>query len=72
MKNGKQRQIVQYNEEVFLSKEILKNLKMEVVRKVVRPSIMYSSKSWVLKEKLRARINTMDVRFMRRIGDTVK
>lgn len=48
-------------EKNFLIQKILKNIKMEVAREVIRSSTVYefSRKSQILTEKLKARINTM-------------
>lgn len=57
----------------FLSKKkIQMNTKTEVVRKVVISSIRYNSKFWILTENLKARINVMDMTFVRKLKNTTR
>lgn len=52
----------------FLGKrEVSKEIKAEVVKKVVRSTIIYSSESWTLTKKQESQINAMEMRFLRRI-----
>lgn len=46
----------------FLDKrEIMKDVKTEVVKTVVRPTILYGSETWTLCDKNISRINAMDM-----------
>ena len=52
----------------FLSKkEIPKDVKAEIVKKIVKPTLTYSCESWVLTERLKSKINSMEMRFLRKI-----
>lgn len=65
---GKAGRIYNTMRSTFLGKrEIPKDVKTEVVKKVVRPTILYGSETWTLYEKNISRINAMEMRFLRKI-----
>lgn len=65
---GKAGRIYNTMKTTFLGKrEIPKNIKIEVIKKVVRPTILYSSESWTLSGKQKTRINAIEMRFLRKI-----
>lgn len=52
----------------FLGKsEIPTKVKTEVVKKVVFPALVYSSESWVLSNKQKSKLRSMEMRFLRKI-----
>lgn len=52
----------------FLGKrEIPKNIKVEVVKKVVIPTLIYGSESWTLTDRNMSRVNATEMRFLRKI-----
>lgn len=70
---GKTGRIYNMLKSTFLGKkEVPTKIKTEVVKKVVRPTIMYSSETWTLTEKHKSRLNAMEMRFLRRIENKTK
>ena len=52
----------------FLGKaEIPKHIKAQVYKKVVRPSLMYGSESWVVTVNNQSRVTATEMRFLRKI-----
>ena len=51
----------------FRRKEIPKEIKTRVYQKVVRPSLIYGSESWMLSEMNYSKVKEMEMRFLRRI-----
>lgn len=70
---GKTGRIYNMMKTTFLGKkEVPRKIKTKVVKKVVRPTIMYSSETWTLTEKHKTRLNAMEMRFLRRIENKTK
>jgi uncharacterized protein YukE len=54
-------------------KEIPKQIKTEIVKKIVKPTLTYACESWTLTQKQKSRITSTEMRFLRRIeGKTRK
>lgn len=57
----------------FLGKaEIPKDIKVEVVKKVVYPALVYGSESWPITDKQKKRITSTEMRFWRKIEGKTK
>ena len=51
----------------FLGKrEVPKEIKTEVVKRVARPAIIYSSETWTLIKRQKSLTNAMEMRFLRK------
>ena len=53
-------------------KEVPQAVKIEVIKRIVRPTILYGSETWTLSDRLKSRVNAMETRFLRRSEGKMK
>lgn len=50
-----------------MKKEVPQDIKVEVIRKIVRPTLLYGHYTQVSFNRLKSKLNAMEIRFLRRI-----
>lgn len=60
------------NKRFFSRKELSRNIKTEIVKMVIRPTLTYSSETWTMTERQINSINAMEIRFIRKIENKTR